>query len=135
MLAPEHLAAGGVIHGRPPGLADVVDAEQARVQSGEPGCGYQCLCHNCGPCLRVVHPHDPHADMGPGRPKGDVAPHAWRDATGTLIQWVCTDEAQQAMTAADHADALATAQAEHTRAVLSSLDPAELRAHLGLEQP
>lgn len=134
-MTPDLLATGGVMRRRPPTLADIVAAEAARVQAGEDGCGYTCLCHAAGPCLRLVHPHDPDADMGEGHPKGNVVSHAWRDGDGHLVQWTCDNPAQQAMTAADHAAALAAAQAEHTRAVLSGLDPAELRAHLGLEQP
>lgn len=133
MTSPDLMAVGGVMRRTPPTLTDIVAAEQTRVTAGEPGCGYRCLCHAAGPCLRVAHPHDPDADMGPDRPKGNVVPHAWRDADSQTVQWTCVDEAQQAMTAADHAEALAKAQADHTRAVLAGLDPAVLRAHLGLD--
>lgn len=115
---------------RPMSLADIAAAEEAQVTAGSDGCGYYCKCHGKYTCARLVHPHDPTAGMGDDKPPGNVVPHVGRDDEGNWVQWVCTDPAMQAMTDADHEQVAVQARAEHTRALLATLDPAVLRAFI-----
>jgi hypothetical protein len=103
-------------------FADRIAAEEARVAAGEPGCGDSCPCHGSVTCIRVAHPHDADADMGPGIPPGDVVPHVGRDGDGALVQWVCADPEIRARPAAEPTDGREAA----TRALLASVDPALL---------
>ncbi len=130
MVQPHELAAGGVLRRQPLTLGGLVAAEEAKVKAGADGCGFTCLCHGGVTCVRAAHPHDPDADMGEGKPKGNVVPHVGRTADGALVQWVCTDPAAQALTADQHAQAAADARTAHTRAVLEGLDPETVRAFL-----
>ena len=89
MTQPD-LPAELVRRGQPPTFAELVAAEEAQVAAGTAeGCGATCGCHGNLICIRATHPHDPGADMGPGKPRGDVVPHVGRDDSGQLVQWVC----------------------------------------------
>lgn len=110
------------------GLADVIAAEQQQVAVGADACGFTCLCHGGIACLRVAHPHDPRHDWGDGRPLGNVVPHVGLNPGGDLVQWVCADPQQQAMTAQDHAQVAQQARETHTRALVDGLDLDTLRA-------
>jgi hypothetical protein len=117
----------------PPTFADLIAAEAAAVKAGtaQP-CGDTCLCHGGHTCARATHPHNPDADLGDGKPRGNVAPHAGYTADGDLVQWTCTDPATRALTADQHAATAAQARADHSRDLLDSIDPDMLRAKLGL---
>jgi hypothetical protein len=103
-------------------FADLVAAEEAQVKAGTAdGCADTCLCHGGHVCVRIAHPHDP---------ASDVVPHVGRMPDGQLIQWVCTDPEQRALTADDHAAISLRARVEHTRALLDGIDRDVLRAFL-----
>ncbi len=81
---------------QPPSFADLIRAEQDRVAAGAPACGHTCPEHQLT-CVRTAHPHDPDADMGPDRARGNVVPHVAQNIDpqtsqpdGTLTQWVCS---------------------------------------------
>lgn len=64
-------------------IPDYFATEQARIEAGEPVCGYSCACHGPLVCQRAAHP-----DVD-----GDRSPHIARDVGGNLTQWIggCCD--------------------------------------------
>jgi hypothetical protein len=55
--------------------ADRLNAEEAKVKAGRPGCGHTCPgCHGGLTCARRAHT--------------DTQPHAGRDADGNWVQWL-----------------------------------------------
>lgn len=110
---------------------ELVEAERAAVAGGTAqACGSSCACHDDVTCVRVQHPHDSEADMGPDRPRGDVVPHAGYTPTGELVQWIHTAEHGPILTSAEVAAEAVRVRREHTRTWLASLDLDELRAAL-----
>lgn len=106
------------------GLARTVAAEQEDVAAGRATvCGNICDGHASLACVRAVHPHDPDADMGDGRPKGNVTPHAAFTDGGDLIQWTCLPGDHDGLTETERAEAAAAVRAEATRQLYAAIDP------------
>ncbi len=122
--AAEGIALGG-------GLARIVRDEQATIAAGHATvCGNLCDGHSGLACVRAVHPHDPDADMGDGKPPGDVVPHAAFDGDGQLVQWTCLPGDHDS-TDTDQSEADTAAEREEaTRTLLAQIDPALLVALL-----
>ncbi len=112
-----------------PTLADVAKAEQERVTAGAAACGKTCDdgCHGNLTCVRVEHPHDPDADMGPDAPRGNVVVHLGYQPDGTLTQWTCLpgdhDGLSDEQRAATRATTEAAARTEATHALVAAVDP------------
>lgn len=112
------------------GLRRIVEAEQRAVAAGQsPPCSNVCDdgCHTPLVCVRAQHSHDPDVDMGEGRPRGDVVPHAAFNTGGDLVQWTCLpgdhDGLDDAARAAGRAEAEMQARADATRALFDTIDP------------
>lgn len=119
-------------HSKPP-----LEIEIDNVAAGRtPGCGYTCDCHGGYVCIRAEHPHDPDADMGPGKPRGNVAPHIGLLPDGNRVSWCgpcppeLTDKSGAPVTAEQMEQHAAAERAAALEALIASVGAEALAAAL-----